>query len=173
MNVLLAQMRSMEHLILSLQHTTCLEYLQGDSKITPGLNALSSNLERFIINPVYISFQVATDRAYDRGQGGMKFLTDLIKSFERLTVLFLPLPLFLGWGVNQQPLPKVLPTNLGALNLRDCFLEKFIPRRWPREMFRVLSMFLLNEAPQFPHLRSIMVYTDPDFANTVWVPRIN
>jgi hypothetical protein len=87
------------------------------------MNALSGTLERLVINPTHTSIQVETDRAYGGDQEGLKFATDLIKFFERLTVLFLPLSLFLGWDVYQQPLSKVLPTSTRALILRDCILE--------------------------------------------------
>jgi hypothetical protein len=43
------------------------------------------------------------------------------------------------------------------------YSREFIPHRWPREISHVLSIFLLNEAHLFQHLRCIGIYGSRSF----------
>jgi hypothetical protein len=152
MNTLLPQMKSLNHLLLTPQYATCLEQLESVAGMAPGLSALSGTLKRLFIGPVYTSLQPQTDGAYAGDQVGLKLPRGIIKTFEKLTFLNLPLPTFLGWGAHQQRLSEALPTSLKALVLRDYLLGTLIPHRWPNEIFHVLGSFLQNEVHHFPRL---------------------
>lgn len=160
LNKIISQMKSIKYLLLGLQYETYLEELRRIAGMGPSLRGLPSSIETLTVNPAYSFVRPETEVVCAGDQAGLKLPHDIFKSFERLTTLSIPLPLLLCWGANQKQLSEALPTSLGDLILRECFLETQFLHRRPKEAVQLLNKFPLDDVHRFPSLRSITLVVD-------------